>query len=87
MVKCVRVSRGSDDHPEVRCRLVAQELGCGERLDEIIPGTPSSTVVNLLLSAAAQYVFALMMFGDNRVDAKDRPRRTPSSISMVWVGG
>lgn len=33
--KLARVSKGSEKHPEVRCRLVAQELGCGERLDEL----------------------------------------------------
>ena len=36
-VKWVRVKKGE----AVRCRLVAQELGYGERLDELFAGTPS----------------------------------------------
>ena len=36
-VKWVRVKKGEG----VRCRLVAQELGYGERLDELFAGTPS----------------------------------------------
>ena len=36
-VKWVRTKKGDG----VRCRLVAQELGYGERLDELFAGTPS----------------------------------------------
>lgn len=47
-VKWARMNDASGDHPEVRCRLVAQELGHGERLDELFAGTPSPTIVELL---------------------------------------
>lgn len=40
-VKWARANKASEEHHEVRCRLVAQELGYGERLDELFAGTPS----------------------------------------------
>lgn len=43
------MSKASEEHPEVHCRLVAHEVGFGERLDELIVGTPSLTIVNILL--------------------------------------
>lgn len=49
-VKWARVSKGRDGCPEVRCRVVAQELGYREWLDELVEGTPSFTIVKLLLS-------------------------------------
>ena len=48
-VKWVRVNKGSKDEPIVRCRLVAQELGYGERIDELFAGTPSMSSVRLVL--------------------------------------
>ena len=44
-VKWVRVKKGEG----VRCRLVAQELGYGERLDELFAGTPSLGAVRTAL--------------------------------------
>ena len=44
-VKWVRTKKG----PGVKCRLVAQELGYGERLDELFAGTPSLGAVRLAL--------------------------------------
>lgn len=35
-VKWIRTNTGSEDKPEVGCRLVAQELLYGERLDELL---------------------------------------------------
>ena len=47
-VKWVRTKKGGG----VRCRLVAQELGYGERLDELFAGTPSLGSVRLALAHA-----------------------------------
>ena len=47
-VKWVRVKKGEG----VRCRLVAQELGYGERLDELFAGTPSLGSVRTALTHA-----------------------------------
>ena len=45
----VRVNKGTAEKPQVKCRLVAQELALGERLDELFAGTPSVSPVRLLL--------------------------------------
>lgn len=50
----VRANKGTDTLPEVRCRLMAQELGYGHRLDELVAGTPTLTIVKLLLSVLAE---------------------------------
>ena len=42
----VRVKKGTG----VRCRLVAQELGYGQRLDELFAGTPSLGAVRMALT-------------------------------------
>ena len=47
--KWVRVNKGTRDEPEIKCRLVAQELGYGERLDELYAGTPSMDAVKLAM--------------------------------------
>ena len=47
-VKWVRTKKGEG----VRCRLVAQELGYGERLDELFAGTPSLGSVRMALTHA-----------------------------------
>lgn len=47
-VKWVR-TEATAEHPETRCRLVTQELGHGETLDELFAGTPSQLLVNMLL--------------------------------------
>ena len=47
-VKWVRIKKGGG----VRCRLVAQELGYGERLDELFAGTPSLGSVRMALTHA-----------------------------------
>ena len=47
-VKWVRTKKGGG----VRCRLVAQELGYGERLDELFAGTPSLGSVRMALTHA-----------------------------------
>lgn len=52
-VKWVRINTGMQEHPDVRCRLVAHELGYGERLDELFAGTPSLMVVRMLLRKVA----------------------------------
>lgn len=60
-VKWARVNKGSEVHSEVRFRLVAQELGFRERLDELFAGTPSLTVVKLLLSVTADKDLSVML--------------------------
>ena len=53
-VKWVRVNKGSSTSPKIRCRLVAQELAYGERLDELFAGTPPLIAVKLVLHHAAK---------------------------------
>lgn len=55
------LSRDLDRHLEARCRLVAQELGYGEHLAELLARTPSWTLVILLLSVGAKQDFPVMM--------------------------
>ena len=52
--KWVRVKKGTAEHPQVTCRLVAQELALGKRLDELLAGTPSISAVRLLLLHSMQ---------------------------------
>lgn len=52
-----------DNAPEVRCRLVAQELGYGERLDAQTAGTPSLTVMKLS-SAASEKDYDVTLLDD-----------------------
>ena len=53
-VKWVRTNKGTAMDPEVRVRLVAQELGYGQRMDELFAGTPSLMAVKLILHYAAK---------------------------------
>ena len=53
-VKWVRTNKGTPMDPEVRCRLVAQELGYGQRMDELFAGTPSLMAVKLILHHAGK---------------------------------
>ena len=39
-VKWVRVNKGCKMNLKIRCRLVAQEVAYGERIDELFAGTP-----------------------------------------------
>jgi hypothetical protein len=48
-VKWVRVNKGTAQNPIVKCRLVAQELGYGQRMDELFSGTPSLVALRLVL--------------------------------------
>lgn len=60
-VKWVRANIGADDHPEVRCRPVAQEPGYGERLGEFFAGSRSLTIVRFLISVAAERDFGILL--------------------------
>ena len=53
-VKWVRTNKGSAVEQVVKCRLVAQELGYGERMDELFSGTPSLMAVKVALAHAAK---------------------------------
>ena len=53
-VKWVRVNKGTKEKPQVKCRLVAQELGYGTRMDELYANTPSLSCVKLAMVYAAQ---------------------------------
>ena len=53
-VKWVRVNKGSAAAPKIRCRLVAQELAYGQRMDELFAGTPALACVRVALSHAAK---------------------------------
>ena len=50
-VKWVRTTKGDG----VKCRLVAQELGYGQRLDELFAGTPSLGAVRMALVHAMRH--------------------------------
>lgn len=44
-VKWGRANEGTDEHPDVRCRLVVQRMGYGNRLGELFAaGTPNLTI-------------------------------------------
>ena len=53
-VKWVRTNKGSAEDQVVKCRLVAQELGYGQRMDELFSGTPSLMAVKVALAHAAR---------------------------------
>ena len=53
-VKWVRVNKGTPQEPLVKCRLVAQELGYGQRMDELFSGTPSLLSLRLVLVHAVK---------------------------------
>lgn len=59
-VKCMRIDQATDEQREVRCRLVAQEPGYAERLDELFAGTPSFTIAKFLLPVAAGKDLAML---------------------------
>ena len=64
-VKWVRVNKGSKEAPKVRCRLVAQELGYGERVEELFAGTPSLSAVRLVIHhSVARDSGRILMFLD-----------------------
>ena len=47
--KWARVNKGAVDNPQVKNRLVAQEMAWNEKLDELFAGTPSLSAVRVLL--------------------------------------
>ena len=53
-VKWFRTNKGTAMDPEVRCRLVAQELVYSQRMGDLFAGTPSLTTVNLIWHHAAK---------------------------------
>ena len=53
-VKWVRTNKGTKHKPQVKCRLVAQELAYGTRMDELFANTPSLSCVKLAMIHAAQ---------------------------------
>ena len=53
-VKWVRVNKGTKQRPQIKCRLVAQELAYGVRMDELYANTPSLSCVKLAMLFAAQ---------------------------------
>lgn len=75
-VKWVRINKGTEEFPEFRCRLVAQELGYGERLGELCAAARSLAIVKLLLSAAAERDMSVMLL-DVRRALSSCPGRTP----------
>lgn len=53
-VKWVRVNKGSKSKPKMKCRLVAQELAYGTRMDELYANTPSLSCVKMAMVYAAE---------------------------------
>ena len=53
-VRWVRVNKGTKTNPHMKCRLVAQELGYGTRMDELYANTPSLSCIMLTMLYAAQ---------------------------------
>ena len=93
--KWVRVNKGIAEHPQVRCRFVAQELALGEKLDELFAGTPSKSAVRLLLLHSRQNGRCIMtmdvktafLYGVVRRKVYiELPRRDPWSTDGKWVG-
>lgn len=60
-MKWAGVNKRSDEHPESPRRLVAQALRYRERRGEHLVGTPSLTIVKLLLSVAAEEDLPIML--------------------------
>ena len=50
----VRVNKGTKTNPHMKCRLVAQELVYGTRMDELYANTPSLSCIKLAMLYAAQ---------------------------------
>ena len=91
----IRDNKGTAEHPQVKCRLVAQELALGERLDELFAGTPSMSAVRLLLLHSRQDGRCVMtmgvktafLYGVMRRKAYiELPRRDPWSTDGKWAG-
>ena len=53
-VKWVRTNKGTAAQPNIRCRLVAQEIGYGQRIDELFSGTPSLMSTKMAIVHAAK---------------------------------
>ena len=53
-VKWVRTNKGTVEQPHIKCRLVAQELGYGQRIDELFSGTPSLMSMKMAIVHAAK---------------------------------
>lgn len=54
-VKWARISTISAKMPNTKCRLVIQERGYGENMDELLAGTPCFVVASMLLQKAAKH--------------------------------
>ena len=52
-VKWVRTNKGTAAQPNIRCRLVAQEMGYGQRIDEFFSGTSSLMSTKMAIVHAA----------------------------------
>ena len=53
-VKWVRTNKGTAAQPNIRCRLVAQEIGYGQRIDELLSRTPSLMSTKMAIVHAAK---------------------------------
>ena len=53
-VKWVRTNEGTAAQLNIRCRLVAQEIGYGQRIDELFSGTPSLMSTKMAIVRAAK---------------------------------
>ena len=53
-VKWVRTNKGTAAQPNIRCRLVAQEIGYGQRIDELFSGTPSLMSTKMAIAHAVK---------------------------------
>lgn len=62
--KWVRIKKESEDRPEVRRRLVGQQLGYGERFDSLLACAPSCYCrLQRRLSVAAEKALAISVLG------------------------
>ena len=66
-VKWVRTNKGTLAQPNIKCRLVAQELGYGQRIDELFSCTPSLMTMKMALIHAAKGERGIMV-----MDVKER---------------
>ena len=60
-VKWVRTNKGTEAQPNIRCRLVAQEIGYVQRFDELFSGTPSLISTKIAIVHAAKEERAIMV--------------------------
>lgn len=71
-----KINKDSGEQPDACCRLVSQGRGLWERRDELFAGTPSRSIVKLLLPVASEADLWLMILGVKRALLYENMRRS-----------